>query len=58
MRTTQAPSLLLTPGQARMVGEAEASVFVLESTQPLLAFSLTVVMCVCVCVRVNEGERE
>ena len=56
MRTTQTPSLLLTPGQARMVGEAEASVFVLESTQPLLAFSLTVVMCVCVCVCVCACE--
>ena len=44
METKQPPSLLLSRGQARIVGEAEASVFVVESgVPPQLAFSLTVV---------------
>ena len=44
MEVTQPPALVLSRGQAKMVGEAEVSFFVLESEKPLLAFSLTVVM--------------
>ena len=44
METKQPPSLLLSRGQARIVGEAEASILVVESgVTPQLAFSLTVV---------------
>ncbi|CAI8053217.1 Lipopolysaccharide-binding protein [Geodia barretti] len=43
METKQPPSLLLSRGQARIVGEAEASILVVESgVTPQLAFSLTV----------------
>ena len=44
IRATLPPTLLLSSGQAALLGETEMTVSVVESSEPRVAFSLTVVL--------------